>query len=70
MFYVRLNPSETASDDLACGGDDGKGVGVDLLDLLAKADGVDSVADGVDHRLVRAAEAADDLMTKCKLTFS
>ena len=57
-----LNASEAASDDLAGRGDDGEGVGVDLLDLSAQADGIDSVADGVDHRLIRAAEAADDLV--------
>ena len=56
------NASESAADDLTCGGDDGEGIGIDLLDLLAQADGVNTVADGMDHGLIRAAEAADDLM--------
>ena len=61
-FYLNSNAAESASDDLTCGGDDGEGVRIDLLDLLAQADGIETVADGVDHGLFRAAEAADDLM--------
>ena len=56
------NASESAADDLTCGGDDGEGIGIDLLDLFAKADRVNAVANGMDHGLIRAAEAADDLM--------
>ena len=57
-----LYTSESTSDDLARCRDHGERIGVDLLDLLAKADGIDAVANGVDHGLIRAAEAADDLM--------
>ena len=62
IFYNISNSPEAAADDLTRGGDDGERIGVDLLDLLAKADGVNAVADGVDHRLIRTAEAADDLV--------
>ena len=57
-----LYTSESTSDDLARCRDHGERIGVDFLDLLAKADGIDAVANGVDHGLIRAAEAADDLM--------
>ena len=57
-----LYTSESTSDDLARCRDHGERIGVDLLDLLAKADGIDAVANGVDHGLIRTAEAADDLM--------
>lgn len=57
-----LYASEPASDDFAGGRDDCERVGVDLLDLLAQTDGIDSVADGMDHGFFRSAEAADNLM--------
>ena len=57
-----LYTSESTSDDFARCRDHGERIGVDLLDLLAKADGIDAVANGVDHGLIRAAEAADNLM--------
>ena len=57
-----LNASEPASDDFAGGRDDRERVGIDFLDLLAQTDGIDSVADGMDHGFFRSAEAADNLM--------
>jgi len=62
IFYNISNSPKAASDDLTCGRDDGERIGVDLLDSLTQTDRVNAVADGVDHRLIRTAEAADDLV--------
>ena len=61
-MFGESDSAETASDDLTCCGDDGECVGIDLFHLLAQADGINTVANGVDHGLIRSAEAADDFM--------
>ena len=67
MFERYSNASESASDDFACGGDHGESVWIDFFDLFAKADGIDSVAYGVDHGFIRSAEAADNLLLVVRL---
>ena len=62
MIFTDLYAAESASNDFTRRRDHGKRIGIDLLNLFTQTDGIDSVANGVDHRLIRTAEAADDLV--------
>ena len=61
-WICNLNTSESASDDLACRGNDRESARIDFFYFFTQTDGIHSMANRVNHGLTVSAETSDNLM--------